>query len=71
MNQYVELKIVLYVDSVNTINICTYDDYLFTFSSVIPLAIYSSHKNIAVVERIIKLFIVYVMVIAPPLPSCT
>ena len=55
MTQYVELKIVVYVDSVNTINIqhvCTYDDYLFIFSERHQI---SSHKNIAIVERIIKL----------------
>ena len=31
-------------------------------------SVYSSHTNIAIIKRIIKLFIVYVMVIAPPLP---
>ena len=68
MTQYVELKIVLYVDKVNTKNMiyCTYDDCLFVFLLVIP--VYSSHKNVAIVEHIIKLFIIYVMVIALPLP---
>ena len=68
MTQYVELKLVLYVDSVNIVNriYCTYDDCLFV--SLFVILVYSSHKNVVNVESIIKLFIVYVMVIAPPLP---
>ena len=48
----------------------TYDDCLFVslFVKLMKMTVYSSHKDVVKVESIIKLFIVYVMVIAPPLP---